>query len=681
MAATSPPDQRARVGASENARRTLSPASNSQIVAGRTPGRSRMERQPSNIGVILEGEQTINHYTLGKTVGKGNFAKVKIAHHTLTGAEVAIKIVDKTSLNESSMAKLKREVDIMKQMDHPNIVKLYQVIDTDTTLYLVMEYAAGGEVFDYLVDHGRMQEKDARLKFRQIVSAVEYCHARGVIHRDLKAENLLLDADMNIKIADFGFSNTFKPGDQLDTFCGSPPYAAPELFRGLKYNGPEVDVWSLGVILYTLVSGSLPFDGQSLKELRDRVLRGKYRIPFYMSQECEKLLKQFLAVSPQKRTSLRDVMDHEWMNMQCEPLVPYVNQPQGPVDMPRVQHLVQMGVPGLTEERILKSIDTMAFDHQHASYTLLGITGWRATPPAQPKPTAERPGLPRRSSLATMTTSDGIKTTGPVRPVTTDPSYATTEDEVFDEALERPSEAPERIQRDVTRVTRSQTETPGTPARRTTVSTSGQVPATGPRVMRPRQDAAAMSLRRRSTSPNDAARAAQPAMSHGLRDSSGPNGAITPPSSDELDNGSGTPKRGSGILKGVQSLRRRFSRGQEDTVASPPSKAQPRVLRFHFSRANTSARNPNDIMHELQRVLQRNGIKFVKTEAYTLACQHEKKLQHEKLQFEVEVCKMPRLSMHGIRHRRIQGDSLAYRNVLTQLLQEMASFLEGADAS
>lgn len=219
-------------------------------------------------------------------------------------------------------------------LDHPNIVKLFQVIETEKTLYLVMEYASGGEVFDYLVLHGRMKEKEARAKFRQIVSAVQYCHQKRIIHRDLKAENLLLDSEMNIKIADFGFSNEFTPGNKLDTFCGSPPYAAPELFqvtyinnvvihdfinrffsqKGKKYDGPEVDVWSLGVILYTLVSGSLPFDGSTLRELRERVLRGKYRIPFYMSTDCENLLKKFLVLNPAKRASLESIMRDKWMN-------------------------------------------------------------------------------------------------------------------------------------------------------------------------------------------------------------------------------------------------------------------------------------------------------------------------------------------------------------------------------
>ncbi|KAK8756547.1 hypothetical protein V5799_000751, partial [Amblyomma americanum] len=271
-------------------------------------------------------EPHIGRYRLLKTIGKGNFAKVKLAKHVPTGKEVAIKIIDKTQLNPSSLQKLFREVRIMKMLDHPNIVKLYQVIETEKTLYLVMEYASGGEVFDYLVAHGRMKEKEARAKFRQIVSAVQYCHQKRIIHRDLKAENLLLDGEMNIKIADFGFSNEFVPGMKLDTFCGSPPYAAPELFQGKKYDGPEVDVWSLGVILYTLVSGSLPFDGANLKELRERVLRGKYRIPFYMSTDCENLLKKFLVLNPAKRATLEVIMKDKWMNIGYEDdeLKPYL---------------------------------------------------------------------------------------------------------------------------------------------------------------------------------------------------------------------------------------------------------------------------------------------------------------------------------------------------------------------
>ncbi|XP_029531451.1 MAP/microtubule affinity-regulating kinase 3-like isoform X14 [Oncorhynchus nerka] len=343
----------------------------------------------------------VGNYRLLKTIGKGNFAKVKLARHILTGREVAIKIIDKTQLNPNSLQKLFREVRIMKILNHPNIVKLFEVIETERTLYLVMEYASGGEVFDYLVAHGRMKEKEARAKFRQIVSAVQYCHQKHIVHRDLKAENLLLDADMNIKIADFGFSNEFTMGNKLDTFCGSPPYAAPELFQGKKYDGPEVDVWSLGVILYTLVSGSLPFDGQNLKELRERVLRGKYRIPFYMSTDCENLLKRFLVLNPAKRGTLEQIMKDRWINAGSEEdeLKPFVEPEQDIADQKRIDVMVGMG---FSPEEIQESLAKMKYDEITATYLLLGRKSSELEPSvstsssnlslAKPRPTSELNG-------------------------------------------------------------------------------------------------------------------------------------------------------------------------------------------------------------------------------------------------------------------------------------------------
>uniref|UniRef100_UPI0037E9C4C7 MAP/microtubule affinity-regulating kinase 3a isoform X12 n=1 Tax=Semicossyphus pulcher TaxID=241346 RepID=UPI0037E9C4C7 len=331
--------------------------------SARTGVRSRSSEEPQ--------QPHVGNYRLLKTIGKGNFAKVKLARHILTGREVAIKIIDKTQLNPNSLQKLFREVRIMKILNHPNIVKLFEVIETERTLYLVMEYASGGEVFDYLVAHGRMKEKEARAKFRQIVSAVQYCHQKHIVHRDLKAENLLLDADMNIKIADFGFSNEFTMGNKLDTFCGSPPYAAPELFQGKKYDGPEVDVWSLGVILYTLVSGSLPFDGQNLKELRERVLRGKYRIPFYMSTDCENLLKRFLVLNPAKRGTLEQIMKDRWINAGFEEdeLKPYTEPELDITDQKRIDVMVGMGY---NLEEIQESLAKMKYDEITATYLLLG---------------------------------------------------------------------------------------------------------------------------------------------------------------------------------------------------------------------------------------------------------------------------------------------------------------------
>ncbi|XP_069016920.1 MAP/microtubule affinity-regulating kinase 3a isoform X9 [Embiotoca jacksoni] len=364
--------------------KTPLPTVNEKVTESHTShsnGRQEISTRSARTGVrsrSSDEQPHVGNYRLLKTIGKGNFAKVKLARHMLTGREVAIKIIDKTQLNPNSLQKLFREVRIMKILNHPNIVKLFEVIETDRTLYLVMEYASGGEVFDYLVAHGRMKEKEARAKFRQIVSAVQYCHQKHIVHRDLKAENLLLDADMNIKIADFGFSNEFTMGNKLDTFCGSPPYAAPELFQGKKYDGPEVDVWSLGVILYTLVSGSLPFDGQNLKELRERVLRGKYRIPFYMSTDCENLLKRFLVLNPAKRGTLEvredaenQIMKDRWINAGFEEdeLKPYTEPELDIMDQKRIDVMVGMGY---NLEGIQESLAKMKYDEVTATYLLLG---------------------------------------------------------------------------------------------------------------------------------------------------------------------------------------------------------------------------------------------------------------------------------------------------------------------
>ncbi|KAL7057319.1 hypothetical protein AAHC03_019072 [Spirometra sp. Aus1] len=356
----------------------------------------------------------VGKYKLIRTLGRGNFAKVKLAQHITTGKEVAVKVIDKGQLNQASMSKLSREVSLMKQLTHPNIVKLYEVIESERHVYLVMEFACNGELFEYLVSNGRMKEKEARVKFRQIVSAVQYCHQKNIVHRDLKAENLLLDANYNIKLADFGFSNNFSTNKKLNTFCGSPPYAAPELFLGRKYTGPEVDVWSLGVILYTIVSGYLPFDAQNLRDLRERVLRGKYRIPFYMSTDCEMLLKKMLVLNPEKRCSLLAVMEDKWTNIGFEEdiLKPYSEPPPNYSDPTRLAIMQEMG---FTRREIQDALENNKFNNVTATYLLLGDT-------SQPLRIPSRSGLtsttsaPDTTSLAT--TSPGQQDEGEGTPGT-----------------------------------------------------------------------------------------------------------------------------------------------------------------------------------------------------------------------------------------------------------------------
>ncbi|XP_075871297.1 serine/threonine-protein kinase SIK3 homolog isoform X1 [Nelusetta ayraudi] len=320
----------------------------------------------------------VGHYEIERTIGKGNFAVVKLATHIITKAKVAIKIVDKTQLDDENLKKIFREVQIMKLLKHPHIIRLYQVMETERMIYLVTEYASGGEIFDHLVAHGRMAEKDARKKFKQIVAAVHFCHCRSIVHRDLKAENLLLDHNLNIKIADFGFSNMFSRGQLLKTWCGSPPYAAPELFEGKEYDGPKVDVWSLGVVLYVLVCGALPFDGSTLQNLRARVLSGKFRIPFFMSTDCEYLIRHMLVLEPSRRLTMEQICKNKWMtggeaDPEFDRLIAECEQvkTERESDLIIDQVLIAMSAMGLDRERTLQSLQTDAYDHYSAIYSLL----------------------------------------------------------------------------------------------------------------------------------------------------------------------------------------------------------------------------------------------------------------------------------------------------------------------
>ncbi|XP_064544254.1 uncharacterized protein Sik3 isoform X2 [Drosophila montana] len=358
---------------------------------------------PSTSKISVDKLLRVGYYELEKTIGKGNFAVVKLATNIVTKTKVAIKIIDKTCLNEEYLSKTFREISILKSLRHPHITRLYEVMESQSMIYLVTEYAPNGEIFDHLVANGRMKEPEAARVFTQLISAVHYCHLRGVVHRDLKAENVLLDKDMNIKLADFGFSNHYEEGSLLRTWCGSPPYAAPEVFQGLEYDGPKSDIWSLGVVLYALVCGALPFDGKTILELKSRVVQGKFRIPFFMSQDCEHLIRNMLVVEPDRRYTIKQIIKHRWLSdwqselHQEERLdansLPFgvaggqlqssslgssttslsgadsseVSAPQ--LDAVVMTHMLQL--PGLTADMIAQSVHEQRFDNIYAIYNLL----------------------------------------------------------------------------------------------------------------------------------------------------------------------------------------------------------------------------------------------------------------------------------------------------------------------
>ncbi|KAI4534976.1 hypothetical protein MG293_015836 [Ovis ammon polii] len=256
--------------------------------------------------------QYVGPYRLEKTLGKGQTGLVKLGVHCITGQKVAIKIVNREKLSESVLMKVEREIAILKLIEHPHVLKLHDVYENKKYLYLVLEHVSGGELFDYLVKKGRLTPKEARKFFRQIVSALDFCHSYSICHRDLKPENLLLDEKNNIRIADFGMASLQVGDSLLETSCGSPHYACPEVIKGEKYDGRRADMWSCGVILFALLVGALPFDDDNLRQLLEKVKRGVFHMPHFIPPDCQSLLRGMIEVEPEKRLSLEQIQKHPW---------------------------------------------------------------------------------------------------------------------------------------------------------------------------------------------------------------------------------------------------------------------------------------------------------------------------------------------------------------------------------
>jgi len=305
----------------------------------RAPSQQQSTHQTHELPSEGRAGQRIGQYSIKRTLGEGSFGKVKLAVHRVSGQEVALKIISRKKLISRDMAgRVEREIQYLQLLRHPHIIKLcvtdsknyhnamsraitnrsrFTVITTTNEIIMVLEYA-GGELFDYIVKHGKMSEDKARRFFQQIVCAVEYCHRHKIVHRDLKPENLLLDNDLNVKIADFGLSNIMTDGNFLKTSCGSPNYAAPEVISGKLYAGPEVDVWSCGIILYVLLVGRLPFDDEFIPALFRKINSGNYHTPSYLSSGARHLIHKMLKVNPVQRITIQEIRQYAWFNENLE---------------------------------------------------------------------------------------------------------------------------------------------------------------------------------------------------------------------------------------------------------------------------------------------------------------------------------------------------------------------------
>ena len=310
--------------------------------------RTRSILQDLNLDEGQDSTSALSSYKIIKDLGEGTFGKVKLGEHFSTKERVAIKILEKEKIvDEGDRERVSREIQILKIIRHPNITQLYEIIEDETKLYLIMEYAKNGELFDYIVSQQRIRENDSSKFYQQIVDGVEYIHKLNIVHRDLKPENLLLDDKMNIKIVDFGLSNLYKADQLLKTACGSPCYAAPEMIAGKNYKGLSADIWSSGVILFALICGYLPFDDNDTQALYKKIMRGEYTIPAFVSNGATDLIKRILCTDPEKRFTIEQIKAHPWFQLYKG----YVNIPKGliigyhiiPIDQIVIENVVSLG--------------------------------------------------------------------------------------------------------------------------------------------------------------------------------------------------------------------------------------------------------------------------------------------------------------------------------------------------
>ncbi|KAM3940849.1 maternal embryonic leucine zipper kinase [Leptodactylus fuscus] len=637
-------------------------------------------------------EELLKYYDLHETIGTGGFAKVKLGTHLLTGEKVAIKIMDKESLGDD-LPRVKTEIEAMKNLSHQHVCRLYHVIETPKKIFMVLEYCPGGELFDYIIAKDRLTEEEARVFFRQIVSAVAYIHSQGYAHRDLKPENLLIDGDHNLKLIDFGLCAKPKGGMDyhLMTCCGSPAYAAPELIQGKAYIGSEADIWSMGVLMYALMCGYLPFDDDNVMVLYKKIMRGKYEIPKWLSPGSVLLLSQMLQVDPKKRISVKHLLRHPWLmqGYHC-PVEWYSKCPLGYLDEDCVTELSVYYKH--SKEKMSHLITEWNYDHTTATYLLLQAKKARGKPVRLVRASAavEPSGSSFKELRARNKLNFEDADTAELPYVFGSMEFS--DDEMFYEDFNgiEPISMKERTK--FRAELNSVNSAPATPLKQHTQikqsedkeNSDSKLPKSEGPFLHPAPWTPITKKKGVLTTPNN--NILMPGKEKMSTNKDSPMKKIVQASSDmtatisperrcrsvDLDLNqvhldSAQKKKGAKVFGSLE-------RGLDRVITMlTPNKRKgcardgPRKLRAHYNVTMINLLNPDQLLNEIVRVLPQKNVDYVQ-KGYTLKCKTQSDFGKVTMQFELEVCQLNKPDVVGIRRQRLKGDAWVYKRLVEDIL-------------
>ncbi|GAA6214694.1 maternal embryonic leucine zipper kinase [Lates japonicus] len=670
-------------------------------------------------------DELYRYYEVYETIGSGGFAKVKLGRHIQTGEKVAIKIMNKKDLGDD-LPRVKVEIEAMKNLSHQHICRLYQVIETSTQIFMVLEYCVGGELFDYIIAKDRLSEEETRVFFRQIVSAMAYVHSQGYAHRDLKPENLLIDEDHNLKLIDFGLCAKPKGGlgYELMTCCGSPAYAAPELIQGKAYIGSEADVWSMGVLLFALLCGYLPFDDDNCMVLYRKITRGKYDNPRWLSPGSVLLLNQMMQVDPKRRLTVRQLLDHPWvMKDYNSPVEWYSRQPLGHIDEDCITEMaVNMK---RSRESTTALVKEWRYDHTTATYLLLLSKKQRGKPVRlRPAPTVcedscspLHQGIQTREALhfsededavivgsldfgsdyiddcpwvsVTQRTPQGVRGQPDGSANTKDTRQASPSVEkryAYSPTPERgrttAQHRQERRDRERTcenkeniAVQEKDVDIFALPPPRTPVSSKKNARPNKNVLTTPNQNANASNSKTNAVTPTGGGSVSKEHNKKRTAENKEPANieilAFSPERrSRSLDmavtGDSGKKKRGGKMFGSLE-------RGLDKVITMlTPSKRRalrdgPRKIKAQYNVTLTSQTNPDQVLNQILSILPEKNVDFTQ-KGYTLKCQTWGDFGKVTMAFELEVCLLQRPEVVGVRRQRLKGDAWVYKHLVEDIL-------------